>query len=278
MIIMPTTNLTLFEWENIRRIWDEVREQRLFSVVDVVSILSWSSDWRKYRKVLKWRLGKEWSEVVTNCYQLKLLAQDGKMRETDVADVQTMFRLIQSIPSPNAEPFKLRLAKVWYERVEEAEDPELAINRALNNYLAKWYTEDRINQRLKTIEVRKQLTDERKQSGILDKEYAILTDEITRAWAGMSTREYKDHKWLHKENLRDNMSNLELILNMLAEATTTEISKTEKPKTFDHSKKIAHQWWTVAGNARKEIEQKTGKDVISKESNLKLVNNKKKLQ
>ena len=176
-----------------------------------------------------------------------------------------MFRLIQSIPSPNAEPFKLRLAKVWYERVEEAEDPELAINRALNNYLAKWYTEDWINQRLKTIEVRKQLTDERKKTGILDKEYAILTDEITRAWAGMSTRQYKDHKWLRKENLRDNMSNLELILNMLAEASTTEIIHTEQPSGLDQHKKIAKRWWWVAWAAKQKIEQETGKSIISSE-------------
>lgn len=263
---MPTP--TLFQGKRIRRIWDTAREHWLFSVVDVVSVLSQSNDGRKYRKVLKWRLNKEWSESVTNCYQLKLPSSDGKSYKTDVADVETMFRIMQSIPSPNAEPFKLWLAKVGYERVEEAEDPELAITRAMNNYLAKGYSEDRINQRLKTIEIRKQLTDERKKAWVLDKEYALLTDEITQARAGMRTREYKDVKGLKKENLRDNMSNLELILNMLAEATTTEISQHETPANFDHAKSIAKRGGKVAGEARKNIEQETGKPVISPKNNL----------
>ncbi len=265
---MIETQLSLFQDQTIRKIRDPIRQQWLFSVVDVVSILSASSDGRKYWNKLKERLSIEKSEVVTNCHQLKLIAEDGKMRTTDVADVQTLFRIIQSIPSPNAEPFKLRLAKIGYERVEEIEDPEKAVNRALNNYLVKWYSEDRINQRLKTIEVRKQLTDEWKKSGVLSKEYGILTDEITKARAGINTREYKDIKWLKKENLRDNMSNLELILNMLAEATTTEISKKEQPTWFQESKQVAKQWWAIAWDARKAIESKTGKSIVSSRSTL----------
>ena len=214
-----------FQWKSIRRIRDENKELRYFSVVDIVSALSWSKDWRKYRNKLKQRLNEEKSEVVTNCHQLKLIATDWKMRMTDVADTQTMFRIIQSIPSPNAEPFKLRLAKVWYERIEETEDPELWINRALQNYINKGYDEAWINQRLKSIEVRKALTNERRKRWILNHQYGILTDEITKARAGITTKQYKKHKWLKKENLRDNMSNLEIILNMLAEASTTEISQ-----------------------------------------------------
>jgi hypothetical protein len=232
-------DLLTFQWTNIRRIWDDAKELRYFSVVDIISVLSWSTDWRKYWNKLKQRLNEEKSEVVTNCHQLKLIAEDGKMRKTDVADTQTMFRVIQSIPSPNAEPFKLRLAKVWYERIEETEDPELWISRALQNYINKWYSEPWINQRLKSIEVRNVLTDERKKRWVLNNQYWILTDEITKAWAGISTKQYKQHKWLKKENLRDNMTNLELILNMLAEATTTEFSKKEKPQWFKQSKKIA---------------------------------------
>lgn len=238
---MKNTNLAIFNWKQIRRVWDDITENWYFSVVDIVSALSWSESkdiWAYWRK-LKQRLKEEWSEVVTKCHGLKLIAEDGKMRLTDIADTETVFRIIQSIPSKNAEPFKLWLAKVGYERVEETDDPELAINRALNNYLAKWYSEDWINQRLKSIEVRKQLTDEWKKSWVLNKEYWILTDEITRAWAWMSTRQYKDVKWLKKENLRDNMTNLEIILNMLAEASTTEIGKKEKPKWLEENKKVA---------------------------------------
>jgi len=226
---------------------------------------------------MKNRLKKEWSEVVTKCNQLKLLAEDGKYRKTDTADTETIFRIIQSIPSPNAEPFKLRLAKVGYERVEEIDDPELWINRSLQNYINKWYDENRINQRLKTIEVRKQLTDERKERWILNKDYAILTDEITKARAWMSTREYKTHKWLKKENLRDNMSNLELILNMLAEASTTEISQQENPAWFEENKNIAKRWWSVAFEARKKLEEESKKKVIS-DQNYKLKNNKNNLK
>ena len=257
-----------FQWKNIRRIRDENQELRYFSVVDIVSALSWSKDGRKYRNKLKQRLNEEKSEVVTNCHQLKLIAEDGKMRMTDVANTQTMFRVIQSIPSPNAEPFKLRLAKVWYERIEETEDPELGINRALQNYINKWYDESRINQRLKTIDVRKSLTNERQKRWILDNQYAILTDEITKARAGISTKQYKKHKWLKKENLRDNMTNLETILNMLAEASTAEISTIEKPTTLDKSKKIAKRWWNIAFETRKNLEKETKKEIISSKNNI----------
>ncbi|MDD2566003.1 MAG: Bro-N domain-containing protein [Candidatus Gracilibacteria bacterium] len=266
---MPKSKLTLFEGKQIRRIWDKINEKWYFSVVDVVGTLSDSKDSRKYWNKLKQRLKEDGSEVVTKCHQLKLTASDGKMRLTDVADTESIFRIIQSIPSPNAEPFKNWLARVGYERIEESEDPELGINRALNNYLAKGYSEDWINQRLKTIEIRKQLTDEWKKTGVLDREYGILTDEITRAWAGITTKEYKNIKGLKKENPRDNMSNLELILNMLAEATTTEITKTENPKGLEQNKKVAKKGGEVAGNARKEIERKTGKSVISGKNNLK---------
>ena len=193
-----------FKWKNIRRIRDENKELRYFSVVDIVSALSWSDRPRKYRNDLKTKLITEWSEVSEKIGQLKMLATDGKKYLTDITDTQTMFRIIQSIPSPNAEPFKLRLAKVWYERIEETEDPELGINRALQNYINKWYDESWINQRLKTIDIRKSLTNERKERWILDNQYAILTDEITKARAGITTKQYKKHKWLKKENLRDN--------------------------------------------------------------------------
>lgn len=269
---MNKPSLTLFEWKQIRRIWDEKQEKWLFSVVDIVWTLSNSSDSRKYWNKLKQRLKEEWSELVTFCLQLKLMASDWKNYKTDVADTESIFRLIQSIPSPNAEPFKLWLARIGYERIEESENPELAINRALNNYLAKWYSEDWINQRLKSIEIRKQLTNEWKKSWVLDKEYGILTDEITRAWAGISTKDYKGLKWLKKESLRDNMNNLELILNMLAEASTTEINKAEKPKWLIANKKVAKKGWTIAWNARKQIEKETWKSVLSKENNLWLRN------
>ena len=210
------------------------------------------------------RLKKEGNETVTNCHGLKMMAADGKMRMTDIADTEQLLRLIQSIPSPNAEPFKVWLAKVGYERIEETEDPELAFDRAMETYLKKGYSKIWINQRLKSIEVRKELTDEWESRGVKKgSEYAILTDEITKAWAGFTTKEYKKFKSLKKENLRDNMTNLELVLNMLAEATTKEISGERKPKTFIENKIIANQGGTVAGNARKEIEEKSGKKVIS---------------
>jgi hypothetical protein len=214
--------------------------------------------------VLKTRLRKEGSELATNCSQLKLQSSDGKYYKTDVADTEQLLRLIQSIPSPKAEPFKVWLAKVGYERIEETEDPEKAFDRAMETYLKKGYSTNWINQRLKSIEVRKELTDEWETRGVKKGiEYAILTDEITKAWAGFTTKDYKELKGLKKEGLRDNMTNLELVLNMLAEATTTEISKEKKPKTFPESKIIAKQGGTIAGNTRKEIEAKTGKKVIS---------------
>lgn len=259
--------IALFEGKQIRRHWDDEKEVWYFSVVDVVGILSNSSDPRNYWKVLKNRLKREGSEVVTKCNRLKLPASDGKLYLTDVADTETMLRLIQSIPSPNAEPFKLWLARVGYERLEETADPEITINRALRTYKQKGYSDDWINQRLKSIEIRKTLTDEWEERGVKQGfEFAILTDEISKAWAGLTTKEYKKLKGLKKENLRDNMTNLELVLNMLAETATTEISQERKPKEFDQSKQIAKEGGTIAGNARKEIESKTGKKVISKDN------------
>lgn len=261
--------IALFQGKKIRRHWDETQEKWYFSVVDVVEVLTESPNSRSYWKVLKNRLKKEGSEVVTKCNQLKMQAADGKYYLTDSADTETMFRIIQTIPSPNAEPFKLWLARVGYERVEEAADPELAINRAMQTYLKKGYSADWINMRLKSIEIRKILTDEWQKRGVKDgDEFAMLTDEITFAWAGMTTRQYKKYKELMKENLRDNMTNLELVLNMLAEASTTEISKAKEPKTFTQNKRVARQGGTVAGKARKEIESKTGKKVISRNNYL----------
>ena len=220
---------------------------------------------RKYWSVLKTPLKKEGSQLATNCSQLKMQSADGKFYKTDVADTEQLLRLIQSVPSPKAEPFKMWLAKVGYERIEETEDPELAFDRAMETYLKKGYSKEWINQRLKSIEVRKELTDEWDTRGVKKGlEYAILTNEITDAWSGYSVKNYKNFKGLKKENLRDNMSNLELVLNMLAEATTTEISKEKQPITFDENKVIAKQDGTIAGNTRKEIEVKTGKKVVSK--------------
>jgi BRO family, N-terminal domain len=257
----------LFEQKAVRRVWDDLREEWYFSVVDVVALLTDQQDFqvaRSYWKKLAQRLRDEGSEVVTNCHQLKMTAADGKMRETDAADLKTLFRIVQIIPSPNAEPVKIWLAKVGYERVEETEDPEKAMDRAMKTYLQKGYSRAWINQRLKSIEVRKELTDEWENAGVKEgMEFAILTDEITKAWAGISTKQYKQTKGLKKENLRDNMTNLELILNMLAEASTTEISKTEKPAGLKESKVVARKGGAIAGNARKEIEQKSGKKVIS---------------
>ena len=219
---------------------------------------------RKYWSVLKNRLKKEGSQLATNCSQLKMQSADGKFYKTDVADTEQLLRLIQSVPSPKAEPFKMWLAKLGYERIEETEDPELAFDRAIETYLKKGYSKEWINQRLKSIEVRKELTDEWDTRGVKKGlEYAILTNEITDAWSGYSVKNYKNFKGLKKENLRDNMSNLELVLNMLAEATTTEIRKEKQPITFDENKVIAKQDGTIAGNTRKEIEVKTGKKVVS---------------
>ena len=256
--------IKLFQDKRVRVQWNEEQEKWYFSIVDIVGILTESPNPRKYWSVLKTRLKKEGSEVATNCSRLKLLAIDGKMRLTDVADTEQLLRLIQSIPSPKAEPFKVWLAKVGYERIEETEDPELAFDRAMETYLKKGYSKNWINQRLKSIEVRKELTDEWEFRGVQKElEYAILTNEITKAWSGFNTKEYKKFKNLKTENLRDNMTNLELVLNMLAEATTKEISKEKRPKTFTENKIIAKQGGTIAGNTRKEIEEKTGKKVTS---------------
>lgn len=258
------TAIKLFEQKQIRSVWSEEDEKWYFSIVDVVGVLSDSENANNYWKVLKNRLKKEGSELVTNCNQLKLQSSDGKFYKTDVADTEQLFRLIQSIPSKKAEPFKLWLAQVGRERLDEIEDPELGFDRLMETYLKKGYSKEWVNQRLKSIEVRKELTDEWDNRGVKKgQEYAILTDEITKAWSGLTVKEYKNHKGLKKENLRDNMSNLELVLNMLAEATTTEISKEKKPKNFVENKKIAKQGGTIAGNTRKEIEQKTGKRVVN---------------
>ena len=256
--------LAVFEGKEVRRHWDDEKELWYFSVVDVVGVLSDSVNSRNYWKVLKNRLKAEGSEVVTKCNQLKMLAADGKMRPTDAADTETIFRIIQSIPSPNAEPFKLWLARVGYERVEEATDPEVTIRRALQTYRRQGRSESWINQRLKSIEIRKDLTDEWIGRGVREgNEFAILTDEITFAWAGLTTKKYKNLKGLKKENLRDNMTNLELVLNMLGEVSTTEISKKEKPQTFEHSRRVARKGGGVAGAARKKLEAETGRKVIS---------------
>ena len=259
--------IQLFEDQPIRTAWDEENEEWYFSVVDVIRVLTDSVDSRKYWNKLKQRLKEEGNETVTNCHQLKLLAQDGKRRSTDVANTEQLLRLIQSIPSKKAEPFKLWLAQVGRERIEETIDPEIAIERALETYAKKGYAADWINQRLQTIRARKELTDQWKTHGISEnREYAILTDEVTKAWAGMSTRQYKNLKGLKKENLRDNMSTLELALNMLAEATTTELTKVQNPQGLQENRKVAHEGGSVAGNARKDIEKRTGRQVITAEN------------
>ena len=273
------TAIKLFEQKQIRSVWNDEDEKWYFSIVDVVGVLSESENPNNYWKVLKNRLSKEGSQLVTNCNQLKMLSKDGKYYKTDVADTEQLFRLIQSIPSKKAEPFKLWIAKVAKERIDEIEDPEIGIDRLIETYLKKGYSKEWVNQRLKSIEVKKELTDEWDNRGVKKgQEYAILTDEITKAWSGLSVKDYKNHKGLKKENLRDNMSNLELVLNMLAEATTTEISKEKKPKTFSENKKIANQGGTIAGNTRKQIEEKTGKKVVNKLNALDYLNSKKELE
>lgn len=258
------SNLKLFEEKKVRSLWVEEEEQWYFSIVDVVEILTESPNARNYWKVLKHRLIKEGNQSVTNCNQLKMESSDGKFYKTDVANVEQLFRLIQSIPSPKAEPFKLWLAKVASERLEEMQDPELSIDRAMEQYLQLGYSENWINQRLKSIEVRKELTDEWKRKGLKEGiQFATLTDIITKAWADKTTKEYKKFKGLKKENLRDNMTNTELILNMLAEASTKDISQAVNPKTFEQSKKVAQQGGNVAKVALKELEAKTGKKVAS---------------
>ena len=260
--------LQLFEDQAIRTAWDEENEEWYFSVVDVVSALTDAKDYdtaRNYWKVTKKRLKDEGSQLVTDCNQLKLKSpKDGKRYKTDVANTQQLFRIIQSIPSPKAEPFKLWLAQVGRERIEETIDPELTIDRALETYLKKGYSREWINQRLQAIQVRKELTDEWDARGVQKGvEYAILTDEITKAWSGMNTRQYKNLKGLKKENLRDNMTTLELVLNMLAEATTTEISRQKAPEGLQENVEVARSGGKVAGDARKAIEQQTGVPVIT---------------
>jgi hypothetical protein len=271
------TAIKLFEQKQIRSHWDDDQEKWYFSIVDVVGILSESIDPQVYWRKLKQRLKEEGNETVTNCHALKMIAADGKMRQTDVADTEQLFRLIQSIPSPKAEPFKMWLAQVGRERIDEIEDPELGIDRLMETYLRKGYSKEWINQRLKSIEVRKELTDEWETRGVKKgQEFAILTDEITKAWSDHTTKQYKNLKNLKKENLRDHMTNLELVLNMLAEATTTEISKEKKPKTFTYNKRIARQGGTIAGNTRREIEEKTGKKVVTSQNAKQLEKSKNK--
>ena len=259
--------IQLFENKRIRTAWDAEKEEWYFSIVDVVAVLTDQPDQRhaaKYWSVLKTRLKKEGSELTTKCSQLKMRSADGKCYNTDVADTEQLLRIIQSIPSPKAEPFKLWLAQVGRERIEETIDPELTIDRALETYLKKGYSREWINQRLQAIQVRKELTDEWDARGVQKGvEYAILTDEITKAWSGMNTRQYKNLKGLKKENLRDNMSDLELVLTMLAEASTTDIAKAEQPQGFDENQKVARRGGNVAGVARKALEAETGKPVVT---------------
>ncbi|HLG33497.1 MAG TPA: Bro-N domain-containing protein [Bacteroidia bacterium] len=258
------TEIKLFENKKVRTVWDEEKEKWYLSIVDVVAVLTESPNPRNYWKVLKHRLAKEGNESVTNCNQLKMQSADGKFYLTDVADTEQLFRLVQSVPSPKAEPFKLWLAQVAAERLDEMQDPELTIDRALKEYLQLGYSENWINQRLKSIEIRKELTDEWKKRGLKEGiQFATLTDIITRAWSDRTTKEYKILKGLKKENLRDNMTNTELILNMLAEASTKDISASTNPKDFESSKKVAKQGGNVAKVARKELEAKTGKKVVT---------------
>ena len=258
------TAIKLFEEKQVRSAWNQKEEKWYISIVDVIAVLTNSPNPQVYWRVMKKRLKDEGSETVTNCNGLKMLANDGKMRLTDVADTEQLFRLIQSIPSPKAEPFKLWLAKVAAERLDEMQDPELSIDRALENYMNLGYSENWINQRLKSIEIRKELTDEWKKRGLQEgQQFATLTDIITKAWAGKTTKEYKMLKGLKKENLRDNMTNTELILNMLAEASTKDISLATNPKDFEESKNVAKQGGNVAKVAMKELEAQTGKKVVT---------------
>ena len=274
---MDQDKIKLFEDQPIRTAWEEEQEEWYFSIVDVVGVLTEQSSRRgasNYWAKLKERLKAEGAnQLLTNCQQLKLTSEDGKRRMTDVATTEQLLRLIQSIPSKKAEPFKLWLAQVGRERIEETIDPELSIERALETYARLGYPEDWINQRLQTIRARKELTDQWKSHGIeKGREFAILTDEVTRAWSGMSTRQYKNLKGLKKENLRDNMSTLELALNMLAEATTTELTKVENPEGLEENLQVANAGGTVARNARKEIEDRTGRPVITSQNAVQLNN------
>lgn len=259
--------IQIFENQHIRTAWDEEKEEWYFSIVDVVAVLTDSPNPQTYWRVMKKRLKDEGNETVTNCNALKMTAADGKKRLTDVATTEQLLRIIQSIPSPKAEPFKLWLAEVGRERIEETIDPEQAIDRALETYLKKGYTREWINQRLQAIQVRKELTDEWQDRGVKKGvEYAILTDEITRAWSGMTTRQYKKLKGLKKENLRDNMSTTEIILNMLAETSTKDISQASKPETFEENIEVARRGGNVAGIAKQALEAETGKPVITSQN------------
>ncbi len=258
-------NLQLFEERKVRTVWDDKQEKWYFSIVDVVAVLT-DSDYqgaRNYWKVLKNRLSKEGNETVTNCNRLKLQSADGKMRFTDVADVEQLFRLIQTIPSPKAEPFKLWLAQVGSERLDQIQDPELSIQQAMRDYKRLGYSDNWINQRLKSIEVRKELTDEWKRGGIKEQQYATLTDIITLEWSGRTTKQYKNLKGLKKENLRDNMTNIELLLNSLAEASTTELAKNENPRGLEENSKVAKRGGTIAKSARIQLEQQLGHSVVT---------------
>ena len=261
---MQENKIKLFESKQVRTLWNAEEEDWYFSVVDIVAVLTDSKDANAYWRKLKQRLKEEGNETVTNCHALKMRAADGKMRATDCLNTAGVLRLVQSIPSPKAEPFKMWLAQVGSERLDEIADPEKAILRGADFYRAKGYTESWINQRLQTIEMRKELTDEWKARGIeREKDYAILTNEMTKAWSGLTVQEYKQVKGLKKENLRDNMTNIELVLNMLAEVTTTAISRQEQPETFDESKAVARRGGKVAKNAREDIETQLGQSVIS---------------
>ena len=265
--------IALFENKKIRSVWVEEEEQWYFSIVDVVGALTDSANPRKYWSVLKTRLKSEGSQTATNCSRLKMLADDGKMRFTDAANTEQLLRIIQSVPSPKAEPFKLWLARVGAERIDETIDPELAIDRAFETYLKKGYTKEWIHQRLMSIRIRNDLTAEWDSRGVKKGvEYAILTDEITKAWTGMTTRQYKSYKGLRKENLRDNMSDLELVLNMLAEATTTEVSKKVQPSTFEENRAVAKTGGEAARDARKAVETRTGESVITRRNAIDFTN------
>ena len=274
---MKTTNIQLFEKKQVRSVWDEEEEKWYFSIIDVIEILTENSRPRKYWSDLKSKLLKEGSELSENIGQLKLQSSDGKFYKSDVADTQQLLRLIQSIPSKKAEPFKIWLAETGSNRLDEIQDPELSINKAMQDYLNLGYSENWINQRLKSIEIRKELTDEWKRLGMKEgQQFATLTDIITKGWSDKSTKDYKKFKDLKKENLRDNMTNTELILNMLAEASTKDISQAVDPETFDENKEVAKQGGNVAKVARLELESKTGKKVVSDLSAKKMLNNQKR--
>ena len=269
--------IKLFEEKKVRTVWDDEAEEWYFSVVDVIEVLTESENPRKYWSVLKTRLKKEGNQTATNCSQLKMDASDGRKRLTDVATTEQLFRLIQSIPSPKAEPFKLWIAQVAKERLDQMQDPELSIEQAMMDYKRLGYSDNWINQRLKSIEIRKDLTDEWKKRGLLEGiQFATLTDIIYKTWADKTAKEYKQFKGLKKENLRDNMTNKELVLNMLAELSTKEISEVNNPETFDEHTEVAKQGGTIAGNTRKEIEEKIGKKVVSKLSAKKTLDNQNK--